>query len=51
MVLLFNSKNDTPIPSYNEESAKVAMLESETVTKSVRNLNSEEVDWEEKINK
>lgn len=44
-------KNDTPIPSYNEESAKVAMLESETVTKAVRNLNSEEVDWEEKINK
>lgn len=44
-------KNDTPIPSYNEESAKMAMLESETVTKAVRNLNSEEVDWEEKINK
>uniref|UniRef100_A0A8D8PD96 KAT8 regulatory NSL complex subunit 3 n=3 Tax=Culex pipiens TaxID=7175 RepID=A0A8D8PD96_CULPI len=44
-------KNDTPIPSYNEESAKVAMLESETVTRAVRNLNSEEADWEEKINK
>lgn len=40
-----------PIPSYNEESAKIAMLESENVTKQMRNLNSEDVDWEEKINK
>lgn len=40
-----------PIPSYNEETAKVAMLESENVAKQVRNLNSEDVDWEEKINK
>ncbi|EAT39395.1 AAEL008806-PA [Aedes aegypti] len=40
-----------PIPSYNEESAKIAMMESENVTKHVRNLNFEELDWEEKINK
>lgn len=40
-----------PIPSYNEEGAKSAMLESETVTRAVRNLNAEDVDWEEKINK
>lgn len=40
-----------PIPSYNEESAKIAMMESENVTQMVRNLNSEDIDWEEKINK
>lgn len=40
-----------PIPSYNEESAKIAMQESENVTKHTRNLNSEDVDWEEKISK
>lgn len=40
-----------PIPSYNEETAKIAMLESETVAKQVRNLNSEDTDWEDKINK
>ncbi|XP_055545674.1 KAT8 regulatory NSL complex subunit 3 [Wyeomyia smithii] len=40
-----------PIPSYNEESAKIAMQESENVTKQIRNTNSEDVDWEEKISK
>ncbi|XP_065092627.1 KAT8 regulatory NSL complex subunit 3-like isoform X2 [Ochlerotatus camptorhynchus] len=40
-----------PIPSYNEESAKIAMMESENVARQVRNLNSEDFDWEEKINK
>ncbi|XP_055611932.1 KAT8 regulatory NSL complex subunit 3-like [Uranotaenia lowii] len=40
-----------PIPSYNEESAKIAMLESENVTKQLRNCNSEDVDWEDRINK
>ncbi|XP_055636632.1 KAT8 regulatory NSL complex subunit 3 [Toxorhynchites rutilus septentrionalis] len=40
-----------PIPSYNEETAKIAMLESENITKQVRNLNSEDIDWEEKVNK
>lgn len=40
-----------PIPSYNEENAKIAMMESENVARKVRNLNSEDYDWEEKINK
>uniref|UniRef100_A0A182JWD7 ATP synthase subunit s, mitochondrial n=1 Tax=Anopheles christyi TaxID=43041 RepID=A0A182JWD7_9DIPT len=40
-----------PIPSYNEESARRAMQESENIGVSARNSVSDEEDWEEKVNK
>uniref|UniRef100_A0A182PP92 KANL3/Tex30 alpha/beta hydrolase-like domain-containing protein n=1 Tax=Anopheles epiroticus TaxID=199890 RepID=A0A182PP92_9DIPT len=40
-----------PIPSYNEESARRAMQESENIGVSARNSVSDEEDWEERVNK
>ncbi|XP_058129129.1 KAT8 regulatory NSL complex subunit 3 [Anopheles coustani] len=40
-----------PIPSYNEESARRAMQESENIVGGGRNSVSDEDDWEEKVNK
>uniref|UniRef100_A0AAG5D0G8 Kat8 regulatory nsl complex subunit 3 n=1 Tax=Anopheles atroparvus TaxID=41427 RepID=A0AAG5D0G8_ANOAO len=40
-----------PIPSYNEESARRAMQESENIVAGARNSVSDEDDWEEKMNK
>ncbi|KFB40570.1 AGAP004479-PA-like protein [Anopheles sinensis] len=40
-----------PIPSYNEESARRAMQESENIVGGGRNSVSDEEDWEEKVNK
>lgn len=43
--------NHPPIPSYNETAAKEAMDECTRVANSVRNLNSDDENWEERINK
>ncbi|XP_052902416.1 KAT8 regulatory NSL complex subunit 3 [Anopheles moucheti] len=39
-----------PIPSYNEESARRAMQESENIVVTARNSVSDEEDWEERVN-
>lgn len=39
-----------PIPSYNEESARRAMQESENIVVTARNSVSDEDDWEERVN-
>lgn len=42
--------HQAPIPSYNEIAAKEAMNECARIAKYVKNTNSDEDDWEEKIN-
>lgn len=38
-------------PAINDSIAKMAMEESERLTKNAKNLNIDEEDWELKINK
>lgn len=38
-----------PIPSYNEGQAKISMGETEKITKSVKNINQDDVDWENSV--
>lgn len=40
-----------PPPSYDEESAKTSMEETNRLVKTAKNLNSEDEDFEIKINK
>jgi regulatory NSL complex subunit 3 len=40
-----------PLPTYNEENAKIAMEDSTKVSKYLKNTNSEEGDWEERLNR
>uniref|UniRef100_A0A182Y8T9 KANL3/Tex30 alpha/beta hydrolase-like domain-containing protein n=1 Tax=Anopheles stephensi TaxID=30069 RepID=A0A182Y8T9_ANOST len=42
--------HNPPIPSYNEESARRAMQESENIVVTARNSVSDEDDWEERVN-
>ena len=42
---------NTPIPTYNEEAAKVAMEECERAALNVRSHNVDDVDWEERVKK
>lgn len=43
--------NHPPIPSYNEATAKESMNECSRVANNVRNVNSDDDDWEEHVNK
>ncbi|KAL5287664.1 KANSL3 family protein [Megaselia abdita] len=45
----FDEQSHQPIPSYNETMAKDAMGDSLRVAKSVKNLNPDDEDWEERL--
>lgn len=40
-----------PLPTYNEEMAKIAMEECERVASQVRQMNVDDADWEHNVNK
>lgn len=42
---------DQSPPALNDSIAKMAMEETERLTKNVRNANSDDEDWDEKVNK
>lgn len=52
---LENQQNDSYFdqlpPALNDSIAKMAMEETERLTKNVKNANSDDDDWDEKVNK